>query len=155
MDLLDQVADAAESSVADSFARDFGKPRFDLVEPGGAGRREVHVMARWRCQPFLYLRMFVSSVLAVFSLHLAVVCSVQYSAKQAAALRHAGRPKGSSSTRGKHGITVTDCRLLAQVVHVNEDPLGMVRAKLSRAYRAEASPASLRGPSGHSSITWI
>ena len=35
---------------------------FDLVEPGRTGRCEVHVITRSRWEPFLYLRMFVSSV---------------------------------------------------------------------------------------------
>ena len=32
-DRFDQVANTSESPAADSFARNFGKPAFDLVEP--------------------------------------------------------------------------------------------------------------------------
>jgi hypothetical protein len=33
-DGLDQLGDAAERPATDALARDFGKPPFDLVEPG-------------------------------------------------------------------------------------------------------------------------
>jgi hypothetical protein len=61
VDGFDQVAHASECSAAHSFPPDFSKPPFDLVEPGGAGRGEVHVIPRSR-QPILDLGMFVGSV---------------------------------------------------------------------------------------------
>ena len=50
---------------------------------------------------------------------------------------------------------VTFCLLLPQVAHPQTTPSGIFRTKLARADRAEASPASLLGPSGQSSIMWI
>ena len=39
------------------------KEAFDHVQPGGAGRREVHVEARVPRQPALHLRMFVRGII--------------------------------------------------------------------------------------------
>jgi hypothetical protein len=62
VDGADQVANAQECSAADSFPRDFGEPPLNLVEPGGTGRREVHLITGSRRQPLLYLGMFVRSI---------------------------------------------------------------------------------------------
>src|ERR1700722_15215770 len=58
----DQVADAVEGSAADSLPCDFGKPAFDLIEPGRTGGCEMDVVARSRGQPLLPFRGFVGSV---------------------------------------------------------------------------------------------
>ena len=47
----DQVANASEGSATDPFACDFAKPAFDLVEPRGTGRGEVHVINAKILQP--------------------------------------------------------------------------------------------------------
>ena len=62
-DGFDQVTNAAECAPADSLPRDFGKPAFDLIEPGGTGRREVCVIARALSQPLLHFGMFMGSVI--------------------------------------------------------------------------------------------
>ena len=62
-DRFDQVADAVERAAADSFPCDFSEPAFDLIQPGGTGGREVHVIARTLGQPLLYFRMFMGSVI--------------------------------------------------------------------------------------------
>jgi hypothetical protein len=43
---------------------------------------------------------------------------------------------------------VTAFRLLAQVVHVNDDPLGIARTWLSRVYQGCGKPRFLRGSIG-------
>jgi len=53
-DGFDQVTNAAECSGADSLSRNFSKPTFHLIEPGGTGRREVYLVARMLAQPLLH-----------------------------------------------------------------------------------------------------
>jgi hypothetical protein len=62
VDCPDEVEDTPECAAADWFPGDFRKPPFDLVEPGGTGGCEVHVITGSCCQPFAYLRMLMSSV---------------------------------------------------------------------------------------------
>ena len=62
-DRFDQLANTVEGAAANSFPRDFSEPAFDLIEPGGTGRREVHVIARTLGQPLLYFRMLMGSVI--------------------------------------------------------------------------------------------
>src|SRR6516225_524463 len=40
--------DAAMHAALDLLVGEQREPAFDLIEPGGAGRREVEVIARWR-----------------------------------------------------------------------------------------------------------
>ena len=62
-DRFNQVANTMEGAAANSFPRDFSEPTFDLIEPGGTGRREVHVITRTLGQPLLYFRMFMGSII--------------------------------------------------------------------------------------------
>jgi len=59
---LDQVAHGMKGSTTDAFACDVGKPAFDLVQPRGAGRGKVKVIARVCPEPLLHLRMLVRAV---------------------------------------------------------------------------------------------
>jgi hypothetical protein len=45
VDCLDQVLDAAKCPSANLFPCDFGKPAFNLIEPGRTGGREMNVIA--------------------------------------------------------------------------------------------------------------
>jgi len=48
-DLVDEVLGAEERSASDVALRDEGEPAFDLIEPGGIGRR-VMDMEAWPCR---------------------------------------------------------------------------------------------------------
>ena len=71
-DGLFEIVDAVKGAAAQPLLRDFGKPTFDLVEPGGARRREVQVIARPAAQPVRYLRGFVGPVVVQYQMHFQV-----------------------------------------------------------------------------------
>ena len=45
VDGADEIAHAAERTAADAFARNFGEPASDLIQPRGTRGREVEVVA--------------------------------------------------------------------------------------------------------------
>ena len=53
IDVLPELGDGYEGCAAERPPSENGEPDFDLVEPGGAGRREVEVDIGMRCQPCL------------------------------------------------------------------------------------------------------
>ena len=70
--------DAGEGSSANGFLRDSGKPPFDQVEPGGAGRCQMEMEPRVLGQPGPDDRMFVRAVVVADQMDLtAPVLSVE------------------------------------------------------------------------------
>src|SRR5665213_3549133 len=62
-DLVDEVLGAEERSASDLALRDEGEPAFDLIEPGGIGRR-VMDMEAWPCRdPGPDLGVFVDGII--------------------------------------------------------------------------------------------
>lgn len=59
---LDQVSNAPECAAAGWLRVISANQCSNLVEPGGTGRREVHMVTRSRCEPLLYVWMLVGSV---------------------------------------------------------------------------------------------
>ena len=57
-----QLPHAAMRATSNLFLRKSGKPSFDQVDPGGAGRREVHMKSRALHQPGADGRGLVSAV---------------------------------------------------------------------------------------------
>lgn len=62
LDRFDEVAYGMESSTPDAFARDFGEPAFDLVQPRGTGGGKVNVIARVCAKPPFYFRMLMRTI---------------------------------------------------------------------------------------------
>ena len=62
LDRCDEVAHGAKGPAADAFARDLSEPAFDLVQPGGAGRGKVNLIARVCVEPLLHFGMLVRAV---------------------------------------------------------------------------------------------
>src|ERR1039458_9970980 len=62
LDRLHEVAHGAKGSAADAFARDLREPALDLVQPRGAGRGKVNVIAGVCAEPLLHFRMLVRAV---------------------------------------------------------------------------------------------
>ena len=61
---------------ADEFVGDEGEPAFDLVDPAGAGRGEMHVEARVLDQPGVDRRRLVGAVVVTDQVHVHVVGDV-------------------------------------------------------------------------------
>ena len=59
---MNEVAHGAKGSAADAFARDLREPALDLVQPRGAGRGKVNVIAGVCVEPLLHCRMLVRAV---------------------------------------------------------------------------------------------
>ena len=57
-----QVANAAEGAAPDTPVGEQAKEPLDLVQPTGAGRSEMHVVAGTACKPALYFGHLVSAV---------------------------------------------------------------------------------------------
>jgi hypothetical protein len=62
LDRVNEVAHGAKGSAAYTLARDLREPTLDLVQPRGAGRGKVNVIARVGAEPLLHFRMFVRAV---------------------------------------------------------------------------------------------
>lgn len=62
LDGFDRVTNAAECPITNLLPCDFGKPAFDLVEPGRTGRCEVRVIARSCGQPVFHCGMLVGAI---------------------------------------------------------------------------------------------
>ena len=62
VDFFDEVGGGIERAATDGALSDEGEEAFDLVEPGGVGRREVNVPARTACEPSSDLGMLVGGV---------------------------------------------------------------------------------------------
>ena len=58
-----EIADAVMDTALDLLVGEPGEPAFDLVQPGGAGRREVEVIARVAGEPRLDRRGLVRGVI--------------------------------------------------------------------------------------------
>jgi hypothetical protein len=63
LDCPDQVTYAAKCAATNPFARNFREPAFDLIQPGGTGRRKVYVIPRSVCQPAFHLWVLVRSII--------------------------------------------------------------------------------------------
>ena len=61
---------------ADEFVGDEGEPAFDLVDPAGAGRSEMHVKARVLDQPGVDRRRLEGAVVVSDQVHVHVVGDV-------------------------------------------------------------------------------
>jgi hypothetical protein len=62
VDFFDEVGGGIERAATDNALSDVGEEPFDLVEPGGVGRREVNVPTRTACEPSSDLGMLVGGV---------------------------------------------------------------------------------------------
>ena len=62
LDFFDEVGGGIERAATNSLLGDEGEEPFDLVEPGGVGRREVNVPTRPACEPSSDLGMLVGGV---------------------------------------------------------------------------------------------
>jgi len=58
-----EVLDTAMDAALDLFVGEQREPAFDLIEPGGAGRREVHVITRMAGEPGCDRRRLVGGVI--------------------------------------------------------------------------------------------
>src|SRR5664279_6104302 len=65
--------DGSVAASADEFVGDEAEPAFDLVDPAGAGRGEVHVEARVLGQPGVDRRRLVGAVVVTDQVHVQVV----------------------------------------------------------------------------------
>ena len=94
-DAPDEVGDAVERATPNGLLGDQTEPALDLVEPGGAGRSEVHVVARPPRQPGAHFGMLLIMYLTQQALEAPAGCRVW----PAAAPRPAAgpcRPSGSA-----------------------------------------------------------
>lgn len=57
-----KCTNASERSSSNAFVGDLRKEAFDLIDPGGAGRREMNVISRMSGEPTLHARCFMSRV---------------------------------------------------------------------------------------------
>ena len=62
VDFFDEVGGGIERAATDSALSDESEEAFDLVEPGGVGRREVNVPTWTACKPSSDLGMLVGGV---------------------------------------------------------------------------------------------
>ena len=62
VDFFDQIGDGIEGAAPDSALGDQGEEAFDLIEPRGIGRREVHVPAGSAREPSSDFGMLVGGV---------------------------------------------------------------------------------------------
>ena len=62
LDRGDELLDIFERTATDAFVGDLPKPPFDDVQPGTAGRDEVHVKSWVLLQPGFHFRVFVRGI---------------------------------------------------------------------------------------------